>query len=507
MGVKISNLPPATLPLTGAELVPVVQGGVTAKAQVFDLLAGDNGSASVGFLQSGTGATARTTQAKLRDVVSVKDFGAVGDGTTDDTAAIQAGLDSLSAEAVAANTVKTLSFVPGLRYKITNDIQLKTRVSLYCNGIAYLIQSTAGKKGLTNATGTRIYAGIEGIVCYMDTGLTGTIGMDLTDVTDSFFERCGAHTNDGVNEGFSTAVKIYSTASGGAYRNVLINPIIRAKNGAASIGLDASGTGAGFGANSLRVYGGQIQAIGGTNIQVCGDNINILDVVMEGAAVVGIDFLSVLGNRANVVSGCRFENVVTTAIQFGALATENLTVGNAYTSATTNKVLDNNGDNWIAEVSQIFLNKVGKGRYEAGIPVDTAKGVFIANMQSSGQIGYDCRITGDTYPRWQAKSNSRWQFGSGSAVPDVGMIRSAANTMALYSDTSGAAFLLNATVASHQVYVGDSTSTPKLMQGTGSPEGVVTAVRGSQFMRTDGGAGTCLYVKESGTGNTGWVAK
>jgi hypothetical protein len=43
--------------------------------------------------------------------------------------------------------------------------------------------------------------------------------------------------------------------------------------------------------------------------------------------------------------------------------------------------------------------------------------------------------------------------------------------------------------------------------GTGSPESVVTAVVGSMFLRTDGGAGTTLYIKESGTGNTGWVAK
>jgi hypothetical protein len=43
--------------------------------------------------------------------------------------------------------------------------------------------------------------------------------------------------------------------------------------------------------------------------------------------------------------------------------------------------------------------------------------------------------------------------------------------------------------------------------GSGTPEGVVTAPVGSLFTRTDGGAATTLYVKESGTGSTGWVAK
>lgn len=43
--------------------------------------------------------------------------------------------------------------------------------------------------------------------------------------------------------------------------------------------------------------------------------------------------------------------------------------------------------------------------------------------------------------------------------------------------------------------------------GTGTPESVVTAPVGTLFTRTDGGAGTTLYVKESGTGNTGWVGK
>jgi len=41
--------------------------------------------------------------------------------------------------------------------------------------------------------------------------------------------------------------------------------------------------------------------------------------------------------------------------------------------------------------------------------------------------------------------------------------------------------------------------------GSGSPETVVTANVGSLYLRTD--ASPCLWVKQSGTGNTGWIAK
>lgn len=57
-------------------------GGAQASA-----LAADNGSALIGFLQSGTGALARNTQDKLRDTVHAFDFGVKADDTTDDTAA------------------------------------------------------------------------------------------------------------------------------------------------------------------------------------------------------------------------------------------------------------------------------------------------------------------------------------------------------------------------------------------------------------------------------------
>lgn len=42
---------------------------------------------------------------------------------------------------------------------------------------------------------------------------------------------------------------------------------------------------------------------------------------------------------------------------------------------------------------------------------------------------------------------------------------------------------------------------------SGTPEGEQAAPVGSICLRTDGGAGTTFYVKESGSGNTGWAAK
>ena len=82
---------------------------------------------------------------------------------------------------------------------------------------------------------------------------------------------------------------------------------------------------------------------------------------------------------------------------------------------------------------------------------------------------------------------------------DSGFLRPAASTLAIS---------LNGFSNNHFEFRKNSdTTVVGIIKGTGSPEGVITANQGSIFLRTDGGAGTSFYVKESGTGNTGWVAK
>ncbi|PCI99237.1 MAG: hypothetical protein COB14_06440 [Alphaproteobacteria bacterium] len=71
------------------------------------------------FTVSGAGATTRTSTNKLSDMVSVKDFGAVGDGLSDDTIAIQ--------NALAAHDAV---FLPEGEYLVSSTVRLNARQSL-----------------------------------------------------------------------------------------------------------------------------------------------------------------------------------------------------------------------------------------------------------------------------------------------------------------------------------------------------------------------------------------
>lgn len=115
---------------------------------IYRSIGSSGGSALVGFISAGAGAVLRTLQSKLRESVSVLDFGADPTGATDSTAAFQAALD-------LAGTVSAIRrvFVPSGAYLLSR-IYVPAGVVLEGEAIT---ETTA-------RTGTKFIQGADGDV-------------------------------------------------------------------------------------------------------------------------------------------------------------------------------------------------------------------------------------------------------------------------------------------------------------------------------------------------------
>ena len=131
----------------------------------------------VTYTPAGTGAVARSAQSKMRDTVSVKDFGAVGDGVADDTVAIQAALN-------ASSNI----YLPSGTYKTTAPLLLNSNNIITGAGISSVIKNTTNLSVIKSITptGSRIYFvggsnfKIEGNTAGV---VVGSIGLDMQNVT------------------------------------------------------------------------------------------------------------------------------------------------------------------------------------------------------------------------------------------------------------------------------------------------------------------------------------
>src|SRR5262249_33815875 len=97
--------------------------GVSALALLPQRPSADTPFTSFPFTATGA-PTARTMPDRLGEIKNVKDYGAVGDSSTDDTATIQASRDAASTKGVPA-TLNTPVYSPAGNYHITYPIYIK----------------------------------------------------------------------------------------------------------------------------------------------------------------------------------------------------------------------------------------------------------------------------------------------------------------------------------------------------------------------------------------------
>lgn len=125
--------------------------------------AASGGSNLIGFIQGGASAVATTVQAKLRETISVKDFGAVGDDSHDDTTNIQAAINY-------ANSIGGDVYFPAGTYKISNTLLIDNstsvsgfdKASVYGDSSASVqIRGIAGNFDMLEITGGSVDAGVH----------------------------------------------------------------------------------------------------------------------------------------------------------------------------------------------------------------------------------------------------------------------------------------------------------------------------------------------------------
>ncbi len=528
----------------------------------------------VTYIPAGTGAVQTTVQTKLRETVSVKDFGAVGDGVTDDTAAIQAALD-------AAKINGDALFFPEGRYIVSSPLILPVkngtyRVPLYLYGtsaenapdeLGSIIEytGTSGSlfegRGVSGTDTRRTQLKVENIQLYG----TFTQG-SLTNTTVGFnlYASTSLELNNVLVFGFQygmlieggwwysainnvkfrqskTAVKTNGAANGSVFRNCSF-----ANVDDYSVQADYFGFSINF--DNCWFEGGGITEVLLTNGGTARIQNSYFETVGTGAVVEMARYAAATGQAPMLyMTGCDIQSSggVDHVVSLYNAAPENANM-TAIFSGIWCQLTGKNGFVGASGGTNTIVYELGQINYFNNpvipllTPTSTAEEVkvnadgFFAKqatiISATGGVhnleNTSTAVTsGDFFGKINFVSNDASAGASGNvagiyakAVSDFGAV-----DLELYSAPSGAPMVAGLTLGSDgkvyaeiQDFVTKTSGKGLLFSGdsniiwragSGTPEGAVTAPVGSMYTRSDGGASTTLYVKESGAGNTGWVAK
>lgn len=411
--------------------------------------------------------------------LDVRTFGAKCDGTTNDLAAIHRTRDALANGGEIILPSGTCSIGAGATGIVLSGTETKV-YRLIGSGAATTIKYTGAGDALKldNAAGTSVMQGVRGV------------GFDLT--------GAGAAAN---------AIHI-----SGSWRFLIEDVFLRR---------DAGGTGAGILADNatagtfdlrlrdfyIRNFGRGIKLVGGgtnkiTNMQMLAGYVSSCTVNVDIANALDVSAIGVQ-SESSTSDGIKLDTVDNFSWIGGAIEGSGGWGVNA-TAAV-------NGINVIAgmfnNLSGDFTGAYSQLRYTGSQVLDIYDNALVRMRGiAAGNKAYLQFFENGTADARLARG------GSGNSIGLYDGL--AANAERLRFDATNAIVdLLTATGrfraqnGAYFEFLISGTST-KIRAGTGSPAGVVVGNIGDLFLRTDGGAATSIYVKESGAGTSaGWVGK
>lgn len=460
--------------------------------------------------------------------VNIRDFGAIGDGITDDTAAIQAALDELSGtgwDGASWNnpTQSGLILAPAGIYIVTSTLN-------YYGGSAYGISLAGLHSDEGNGGCVFRWKGAQGGTLLK---LTGAVNSKIDDIQF-----------DGAQSGHEVLYLVQMDATNdtqvgapGSHDNVIKQCVFflgsYSNSAAVALGHTTGGTtpqvseiafrdnyfaGSSVGSAIVSLVGGNTK-----NFTVDGGTVSHFDVgldfsnqsVSASETVRDVTFLANVscdvktGNSSYLVTGMRSESSGKLLIASTGSNPAPGRIENSYWAGTCgadDSLVTTGGS--LDIVGNYFLNS----RTGSSVPV-----IQIANPRNDTGTGYGALHSfGNTYVNAQNSSGlSPFQDTSGNDLFTTGHLYETNNypiDCTSLGDRGGAVgtpvqltnyYPVGGNALFTQVKIGSA----KVLSGTGTPEGTVTAPIGSLYLRLDGGVGTSLYVKQTGTGNTGWGAK
>ena len=387
---------------------------------------------NVAYTPAGTGAVATTIETKLRESISVKDFGAVGDGVADDTTAVN------NAKVYANTDSKTL-LIPkgdylysGTVYSVGGDFTWVN--DEFATGVNILSQARNNSILLTSETSDEAV-------------LDGSLSKVPLSVT---VEANGGQHGSGI-------------------RSNLVN---KSTDGNGCTAIYAKASNCGGSVNWGAAIHGETRHDKGTSIGISSENCSYsTDGSMYGVV---INNTGVSAEETHPITGAAKVEV------------ENAVACLILGSSTEEK------DNWKYGL-QLKNPSIRSDGEAIRIDANCKDGIYVAGTSYTSSA---IKINQNQSIAFEGSGVITQKYSSSSL--SVGLWNGATNFIK---------FFTNGVVELTEKLRFGSLGSPFDTSGSGTPEGTLSAPVGSTYRRTDGGAGTSFYVKESGTGNTGWIAK